>query len=96
MQVIIAQGADAGGHGNREGAGMVVLVEEVVDRVGGRAVVVAAGGVGDGRGVAAGLCAGAGGGVLGTRLGVTVESEADVGWKGVCSGTRDGGVKTVR
>ena len=68
VKVIVAQGADSGGHGNSAGAGMVVLVSELADAVGSKAVVLAAGGIMDGRGVAAALCAGAAGVVLGTRV----------------------------
>jgi nitronate monooxygenase len=62
-EVLVVQGADAGGHGFVGGAGVVSLVPEVVDMVGeegraGEVVVVAAGGVADGRGVAAGLALG--------------------------------------
>lgn len=68
VEVIIAQGLDAGGHGNQIGAGMVVLVSELVDAVGDKCSVIAAGGIMDGRAVAAALAAGAAGVVLGTRV----------------------------
>ena len=62
----MAQGAEAGGHGASRGT--FALVPAVADAVGDRAVVVAAGGVADGRGLAAALMLGAEGVVLGTRL----------------------------
>ena len=60
--VIVAQGIDAGGHQLAQGSGIVSLVPEVVDMIekefkpkGREVVVVAAGGVADGRGVASAL-----------------------------------------
>ena len=70
--VIVAQGAEAGGHGVSRGT--FALVPDVVDAVGAKVPVVAAGGVGDGRGLAAALMLGASGVVLGTRLYATVEA----------------------
>ena len=64
--IIVAQGAEAGGHGDARGT--FALVPAVADAVADKAVVVAAGGVGDGRGLAAALMLGAEGVVLGTRL----------------------------
>ena len=64
--IVVAQGAEAGGHGVARGT--FALVPAVVDAVGGQAIVVAAGGVADGRGLAAALMLGAQGVVLGTRL----------------------------
>lgn len=64
--VIVAQGAEAGGHGVSRGT--LALVPAVVDAVAGQVPVLAAGGIADGRGLAAALMLGAEGGVLGTRL----------------------------
>jgi nitronate monooxygenase len=64
--IIVAQGAEAGGHGGARGT--FALVPAVVDAVGQHAIVVAAGGVADGRGLASALMLGAQGVVLGTRL----------------------------
>ncbi len=65
VDLIIAQGTEAGGHtGN---AGTLALVPAVVDAVG-AIPVVAAGGIGDGRGLAAVLMLGAVGAWLGTRF----------------------------
>jgi len=57
---------------------------------------VAAGGMVDGRGVAAALVLGAGGAVLGTRFVATEESEAKEGFKRLVVSQGDGGVETVR
>lgn len=64
--VIVAQGAEGGGHG--VACGTISLVPTIVDAVGARVPVVAAGGIADGRGFAASLALGASGVVLGTRF----------------------------
>ncbi len=64
--VIVAQGSEAGGHGATRGT--MSLVPEVVDAVGADALVLAAGGIADGRGLAAALMLGADGVVVGTRF----------------------------
>lgn len=70
--IIVAQGAEAGGHGASRGT--FALVPAVADAVGDKAVVVAAGGVADGRGLAAALMLGAEGVVVGTRLYASTEA----------------------
>ena len=76
--IIVAQGGEAGGY-----AGLVstlALVPQVVDAV--RPVpVVAAGGIGDGRGLAAALMLGAAGVNLGTRFLASDESPVGQTWK---------------
>ena len=64
--IIVAQGAEGGGHG--VACGTISLVPAVVDAVGEMVSVVAAGGIADGRGFAASLTLGASGIVLGTRM----------------------------
>lgn len=73
VDVIVTQGWEAGGHVWSEVATMP-LVPIVVDAVGGKVPVVAAGGIADGRGLAAALALGAEGVVLGTRLLSSVEA----------------------
>src|SRR5437764_1189578 len=70
--VIIAQGRDAGGHSGTT-RGTIGLVPAVVDAVG-PIPVVAAGGIADGRGLAAVLSLGAAGVSMGTRFATTAES----------------------
>ena len=69
--VIVAQGAEAGGHGSRRAT--LPLVPAVADAVA-PIPVLAAGGIADGRGVAAALMLGAQGAVLGTRFCATPEA----------------------
>lgn len=67
VDVIVTQGWEAGGHVWGTVA-TLPLVPAVVDAVAGRVPVVAAGGIADGRGLAAVLALGAEGAALGTRL----------------------------
>ncbi|GAB4585969.1 NAD(P)H-dependent flavin oxidoreductase [Nocardia sp. IFM 10818] len=70
--VLIVQGSEAGGHG--EGSrGTLPLVPAVADLAGGTPVL-AAGGISDGRGLAAALVLGASGALLGTRFQATPEA----------------------
>lgn len=71
--VIVAQGGEAGGHGASRGT--LPLVAEIVDVVA-AIPVAAAGGIADGRGLAAALMLGAAGVLLGTRFVATEESLA--------------------
>ena len=74
--VIVAQGTEAGGHGARRGWSTLAFVPAVVD-LAGPVPVLAAGGIADGRGVAAALTLGACGALNGTRFLATVEALAD-------------------
>jgi enoyl-[acyl-carrier protein] reductase II len=71
VDVVIAQGHEAGGHTGRIGG--MVLIPAVVDAVA-PTLVVAAGGVADGRGLAASLALGAVGVWMGTRFIATHEA----------------------
>ncbi len=70
VDLIVAQGYEAGGHTGSTTT--LVLVPQVVDAV--RTPVVAAGGIADGRGVAAALALGAQGVLVGTRFLATPEA----------------------
>jgi enoyl-[acyl-carrier protein] reductase II len=89
--VVVAQGTEAGGH-----TGTVAtfpLVPLVVDAVAGAIPVVAAGGIFDGRGLAASLALGADGVWVGTRFIATPEARAVVGFKeGILESREDGTV----
>ena len=77
--IIIAQGRDAGGHSGTT-RGTIGLVPAVVDAVA-PIPVVAAGGIADGRGLAAALSLGAAGVSMGTRFTATRESLWDQAMK---------------
>jgi nitronate monooxygenase len=72
--VIVAQGTEAGGHGGRRGT--LPFVPAVVDLVS-PVPVLAAGGIADGRGVAAALALGAAGALVGTRFQASSEALVD-------------------
>jgi enoyl-[acyl-carrier protein] reductase II len=74
---VIASGHEGGGHVGR--IGTIVLVPRVVDRV--RIPVVAAGGIADGRGLAAALALGAVGVWMGTRFIATREARGHDNYK---------------
>jgi nitronate monooxygenase len=71
--VIVAQGSDAGGHGGQNAIGTMSFVPPVVD-LAGPTPVLAAGGIADGRGVAAALALGAAGALIGTRFQASLEA----------------------
>src|SRR5262249_13190544 len=70
--ILVAQGGEAGGHGISQGA--LTLLPAVVDATGGRVPVLLAGGVADGRGLAAAIVLGAQGVVMGTRFYASTEA----------------------
>jgi enoyl-[acyl-carrier protein] reductase II len=77
--LVVAQGTEAGGH-----TGLVAslpLIPQIVDAVGDRVPVAAAGGIFDGRGLAASLSLGADGIWVGTRFIATPEARSVLGYK---------------
>lgn len=77
--LVIAQGTEAGGHTGT--IATMALIPQVVDAVDGRVPVVAAGGLFDGRGLAASLTLGAEGVWVGTRFIATPEAWGTPGYK---------------
>jgi enoyl-[acyl-carrier protein] reductase II len=77
--LVVAQGTEAGGHTGQ--VATMPLVPQIVDAVGARVPVVAAGGIFDGRGLAAALSLGADGVWVGTRFIATPEARAVTGYK---------------
>ncbi|KAF2876482.1 oxidoreductase 2-nitropropane dioxygenase [Massariosphaeria phaeospora] len=102
--VLVVQGTDAGGHGLVQGASIVSLVPEVDDAVRGIAraagfeapVILAAGGIVEGRSAAAALALGASGVVLGTRFLAAKEANIAKGYQDEVVRVNDGGQTTVR
>jgi nitronate monooxygenase len=74
--VIVAQGTESGGHGARHGRSTLPFVPIVVD-LAAPVPVLAAGGIADGRGLAAALALGAAGALIGTRFQATAEALVD-------------------
>ena len=79
VDVIVAQGMEAGGHGRGQ-VGLLPFLPAVVEAVA-PIPVLAAGGIVDGRGLAAALCLGAEGVWVGTRFVASAESEAHPDYK---------------
>lgn len=77
--LVVAQGTEAGGHTGQ--IATMALVPQIVDAVGDRVPVVAAGGIVDGRGLLAALSLGADGVWIGTRFIATPEARAVEGYK---------------
>src|SRR5712692_3890650 len=77
--IVVAQGTEAGGHTGT--VATMPLVPQMVDAVGDRVPVAAAGGLFDGRGLAASLALGADGVWIGTRFIATPEARSTKGYK---------------
>lgn len=94
VDIIVAQGHDGGGHNSP--IGTMALIPQVVDAVGGRLPVVGAGGIGDGRGVAAALMLGAEGAWIGTAFLATEEAGISAPQKQALVEGRDEGTVVSR
>jgi enoyl-[acyl-carrier protein] reductase II len=79
VDAIIAEGFEAGGHNGRDEITTMALIPQVVDAI--RLPVIAAGGIADGRGMAAAFALGASGVQMGTRFLMTKESSAHDNYK---------------
>jgi enoyl-[acyl-carrier protein] reductase II len=79
VDAVVAEGFEAGGHNGRDEITTMVLIPEVVDAV--KIPVIAAGGIADGRQMAAALALGAEGVQIGSRFAATVESSAHANFK---------------
>jgi enoyl-[acyl-carrier protein] reductase II len=91
---VVAQGTEAGGHTGT--VATMALVPQVVDAVGEQVPVVAAGGLFDGRGLAASLALGADGVWMGTRFIATPEARSVDGYKEALLGTAEDGTVITR
>jgi NAD(P)H-dependent flavin oxidoreductase YrpB (nitropropane dioxygenase family) len=94
VDVLVAQGTEAGGHTGT--VATMALVPQVVDAVGANVPVVAAGGLFDGRGLAASLALGADGVWVGTRFIATPEARAVKGYKEALLDTPEDGTVVSR
>lgn len=98
--VLVMQGADAGGHAFEKGAGIISLVPETADALAdagfGAISIVASGGISDGRGLVAALALGATGVVMGTRFLAAKEIIIPPKYQAAVLKARDGGQSTVR
>jgi NAD(P)H-dependent flavin oxidoreductase YrpB (nitropropane dioxygenase family) len=87
VDAVIAQGQEAGGH-VRGTIGLVALVPRVVDAIS-PVPVLAAGGIADGRGIAAALALGAAGVSIGTRFVASAECAAHPAYKDLVVAARE-------
>ena len=92
--VVVAQGTEAGGHTGT--VATLPLVPLIVDAMNGAIPVVAAGGVFDGRGLAAALALGADGVWIGTRFIATPEARAIPGFRESIIAAREDGTVISR
>jgi len=79
VDAIVAEGFEAGGHNGREETTTMCLIPMIADCV--KLPVIAAGGIGCGRTMAAAMCLGASGVQVGSRFAASVESSAHIGFK---------------
>ena len=92
--VLVAQGTEGGGHGGSRG--LMTLLPEIVDAVGTTLPVVAAGGIADGRGLAAAVMLGASGVLVGTRFYAAEEAAgATAAKQRICAASGDDTVRSV-
>ena len=98
--VLVLEGYDAGGHGLQHSASIISLLPEVSDALNeagfGNIHLVAAGGIADGRGVAACLALGASGIVMGSRFLASTEASIAKGYQNDILRSKDGGITTAR
>jgi enoyl-[acyl-carrier protein] reductase II len=92
--IVVAQGTEAGGHTGQ--VATMPLVPQIVDAVGDQVPVAAAGGIFDGRGLAAALGLGADGVWIGTRFIATQEARAQAGYKDALLATAEDGTVVSR
>lgn len=92
--ILVAQGTEAGGHGASRTT--LDIVPAIVDLAAGRVPVVAAGGIGDGRGLAAMMTLGASGVLLGTRFYASQECDgAEEAKRRICAASSGNSVRGI-
>src|SRR4029079_3993018 len=92
--MLIAQGSEPGGHGASRTT--IDIVPAIVDLVAGKVPVAAAGGIADGRGLAAMMMMGAAGVLLGTRFYASQECDgADEAKKRICAATSGSSIRSI-
>ncbi|KAH9890758.1 inosine monophosphate dehydrogenase [Xylariomycetidae sp. FL2044] len=98
--VLVLQGSDAGGHGFQRGVSVVALFPETADLLRanglGHMPLVAAGGLVDGRGVAAAMVLGAAAAVMGTRFLASPETVIHPDYRRAVLAAKDGALSTAR
>jgi len=91
VDAVVAEGFEAGGHNGREETTTMVLIPMVADAV--KIPVIAAGGIGSGRQMAAAFALGAEAVQVGSRFAATDESSAHENFKNTIINTDEGGTQ---
>ncbi|CAL2101480.1 Enoyl-(acyl-carrier-protein) reductase [FMN] [Tenacibaculum sp. 190130A14a] len=89
VDAVVCEGFEAGGHNGREETTTFTLIPMVKEQV--RIPVIAAGGIGSGRGMLAAMVLGADGVQIGSRFAATKESSAHENFKKTIVDVKDGG-----
>lgn len=88
VDMVVAEGFEAGGHNGREETTTLCLIPEVVDSV--SIPVIAAGGISDGRSMLAAMVLGAEGVQIGSRFAASEEASAHPNFKNLIAETKEG------
>ncbi len=88
VDAVVCEGFEAGGHNGREETTTFTLIPMVKEQV--KIPVIAAGGIGTGRGMLAALVLGADGVQIGSRFAATLESSAHINFKNTIVDVKDG------
>jgi len=91
VDAIVAEGFEAGGHNGREETTTFTLIPMVKEQI--KVPLIAAGGVGTGRGMLAAMVLGADGVQVGSRFVASLESSAHQNFKDIVVNTPDGGTE---
>lgn len=87
VDAVVCEGFEAGGHNGKDEITTMCLIPQVADNI--EIPIIAAGGIGDGRAIAAVLSLGADGVQIGSRFAVTQESSAHFNFKNVVAKADD-------
>tara|TARA_R110001632_G_scaffold80454_1_gene179881 strand:+ start:1163 stop:2095 length:933 start_codon:yes stop_codon:yes gene_type:complete len=88
VDAVVCEGFEAGGHNGREESTSFTLIPMVKEQV--KIPVIAAGGIGNGRGMLAAMVLGADGVQIGSRFAATIESSAHANFKQTILDVKDG------
>jgi enoyl-[acyl-carrier protein] reductase II len=88
VDAVVCEGFEAGGHNGREETTTFTLIPMVKEQV--KIPVIAAGGIGSGRGMLAAVVLGADGVQIGSRFAATTESSAHQNFKNIIINVKDG------
>ncbi len=91
VDAVVCEGFEAGGHNGREETTTFTLIPMVKEQL--KIPVIAAGGIGTGRGMLAAMILGADGVQIGSRFAATEESSAHINFKNTIVDVKDGGTQ---